>query len=100
MNRGLRVMTYNVHGCIGTDRRLDAGRVAQVIASCDPDVVALQELDVGRTRSGAMDQPRAIADRLGLHMDFLSARDCDGGRYGNAVLSRHDVVLVRGACLP
>jgi endonuclease/exonuclease/phosphatase family metal-dependent hydrolase len=96
----LRVMTYNVHGCVGVDRRLDPGRIASVIEACAADVVALQELDVGRTRSGGVDQPREIADRLGMHLEFCSARECDGGRYGNAVLSRHPAENVRGACLP
>jgi endonuclease/exonuclease/phosphatase family metal-dependent hydrolase len=41
-------MTYNVHGCVGTDGRLDVGRIAAVIGQSRPDIVALQELDVGR----------------------------------------------------
>src|SRR5690606_25634562 len=44
----LRVMTYNVHSCIGMDGKLDPERIARVIARARPDVVALQELDVGR----------------------------------------------------
>jgi endonuclease/exonuclease/phosphatase family metal-dependent hydrolase len=44
----LRLMTYNVHRCVGTDRALDVERVAEVIAAENPDVVALQELDVLR----------------------------------------------------
>ena len=39
----IRVATYNVHGCIGTDGRHDPGRVANVITELDADVVALQE---------------------------------------------------------
>jgi endonuclease/exonuclease/phosphatase family metal-dependent hydrolase len=58
-------MTYNVHGCVGTDGRLDVGRIAAVIGQSRPDIVALQELDVGRERSGRVDQAHAIAERLG-----------------------------------
>ena len=75
-------------------------RIARVIEACKADVVALQELDVGRPRSGGIDQPRAIAEHLDMHLEFCSARDCDGGRYGNAILSRHPIELVHGACLP
>ncbi|CAN5259585.1 hypothetical protein BH09PSE2_BH09PSE2_17080 [soil metagenome] len=57
----IRVMTYNVHGCVGGDRKLDVGRIAAVIAREEPDVVALQELDVGRARSQRVDQAAAIA---------------------------------------
>ena len=39
----LRVATYNVHACVGTDGRLDPERVASVIAELDADIVALQE---------------------------------------------------------
>ena len=49
----IRLMTYNVHRCVGVDRKLDLERVADVIAASRPDVVALQELDVGRARTRA-----------------------------------------------
>ena len=49
----LRLMTYNVHRCVGVDRDLNVERVAAVIADARPDIVALQELDVGRMRSRA-----------------------------------------------
>lgn len=93
-------MTYNVHGCVGADRRLDVERVARVIEAAEVDAVALQELDVERPRSGGSDQPRLLAEHLGMNVAFLSARDCDGGRYGNAVLSRYPLETVRSACLP
>lgn len=93
-------MTYNVHGCVGVDHRLDAARIALVIAESEADVVALQELDVGRPRSHGADQPRVLAELLGMDLDFCSARECEGGRYGNAVLSRHPLACVRAAPLP
>jgi endonuclease/exonuclease/phosphatase family metal-dependent hydrolase len=48
----LRIMTYNVHRCVGADGRADPRRIAEVIAACQPDMVALQELDVGRRWGG------------------------------------------------
>ena len=39
----LRVATYNVHGCVGTDRRHDPARIASVVGELDADIVALQE---------------------------------------------------------
>jgi endonuclease/exonuclease/phosphatase family metal-dependent hydrolase len=62
-----RIMTYNVHSCRGTDGKLDVGRIAAVIAQSRPDIVALQEVDVRRTRTGSVDQAHAIAERLGMH---------------------------------
>ena len=55
-----RIMTYNVHRCVGVDRKLDVDRVAAVIAEYEPDVVALQELDVHRARTRGVDQAYAI----------------------------------------
>ncbi len=46
-----RILTYNVYRCRGTDRRLSPARIAEVIARCRPDIVALQELDIGRARA-------------------------------------------------
>lgn len=41
----LRLASYNVHKCLGTDRRRDPGRVADVLHGIGADVVALQEVD-------------------------------------------------------
>ena len=67
----LRVMTYNVHSCIGMDGRLSTSRIARIIAQCRPDVVALQELDVGRGRTGGIDQAHAIAQELEMEFHFF-----------------------------
>lgn len=82
-------MTYNVHSCVGTDGKLDVQRVADVIARANPDVVGLQELDVCQARSGGVNQPAWLAERLQMHVHFTAARACDDGHYGNAILSRH-----------
>ena len=97
---GIRVVTYNVHGCVGIDGRLDPDRIARVLARLDPDVVALQELDAGRRRSGGRDQARAIADALGMHLEFHPTVHVAEERYGDAVLSRHPMRLVRAGLLP
>lgn len=100
MSERLRVMTYNVHGCVGVDRRLDPARIAAVIGRHAPDVVALQELDVGRARSRGADQPRDLAERLGYGVHYTSARDCESGTYGNAILTRHPFEVRSEGLLP
>ena len=82
-------MTYNVHSCVGTDGKLDAQRIADVIARAEPDVVALQELDVCQSRSGGVNQPAWLAQQLNMQVHFTAARACDDGHYGNAILSRY-----------
>ncbi|QDT53552.1 Endonuclease/Exonuclease/phosphatase family protein [Caulifigura coniformis] len=95
----LRVATYNVHGCIGLDGRLSPARIARVLLSLDADVIALQELDVGRLRSRSVDQAQIIADLLEMKMHFGAAIDVTGERYGNAILSRWPMTLKRAALL-
>jgi endonuclease/exonuclease/phosphatase family metal-dependent hydrolase len=96
----LRLMTYNVHSCVGTDGRLSAERIADVIAESAPDIVALQEVDVGQSRSGKVHQGEWIAMRLCMNHLFSSARETDGGHYGNAILSRYPLHSVRTGLLP
>ncbi len=93
-------MTYNVRACVGTDGRLDPERIARVIAAEAPDVVAMQELDVGRRRSGQSDQPHLIAQDLNMHFHFHPAFEVEEERYGNAILSRYHVNIVHQGELP
>jgi endonuclease/exonuclease/phosphatase family metal-dependent hydrolase len=96
----LRVMTYNVHSCIGLDGRLSVERVARVIAQFGPDVVALQELDVGRQRSGAEDQAQRLAHLLSMDVHFHSTVQVKEEAFGDAVLSRWPMTLIKAAPLP
>jgi endonuclease/exonuclease/phosphatase family metal-dependent hydrolase len=96
----LRLVTYNVHSCIGLDGRLSPSRIARVLAALEPDVVALQELDVGRSRSGSLDQAELIARELQMELHFHPAIDVVGERYGDAILSRVPMKLVKASLLP
>ncbi len=96
----LRIMTYNVHSCIGTDGKLSPARIARMIAAFDPDVVALQEVDVGRKATGGVDQAACLASALEMdftfHPSIVSGSEC----YGNAILSRVPIRLRSAGLLP
>ncbi len=96
----IRVATYNVHGCLGTDGQRSEGRIAEVIAGLEVDIVGLQELDLSRKRSGGVDQAGIIAKRLGWHGHFHAALRRGDEHYGHAILSRHPLTLRRAICLP
>jgi endonuclease/exonuclease/phosphatase family metal-dependent hydrolase len=138
----LRVMTYNIHSCRGRDRKIRPDRIAQVIAAHHPDVVALQEVRVGRVTGKSVshpgsekegmipppvgeaplpppsvipprapsntapepipftDNPRAIADALGMSYVFYPLVRTDLEDYGIAVLSRFPIKLIRAENLP
>jgi len=95
-----RLLTYNVHRCVGTDRRLDVGRIVAVIAEHEPDIVCLQELDVGRARTGMVDQAQAIADGLSMSVHFNAAMRIEAEEYGDALLTLRPEKLMRKGALP
>ncbi|MDT8310294.1 MAG: endonuclease/exonuclease/phosphatase family protein [Methylophaga sp.] len=41
----LRIASFNIHACIGSDGRFDPARIAAVIREIDADVLALQEVE-------------------------------------------------------
>jgi endonuclease/exonuclease/phosphatase family metal-dependent hydrolase len=76
------------------------GRVAAVLAALSPDIVALQELDVGRARTGHVDQAHEIAQRLEMTHHFHAALQVEEERYGDAILTCFPERLVKSGPLP
>lgn len=97
--RTLRVMTYNIHHAAGADGRVDVERIARIIASTAPDVVAIQEVDV-RTKRVDMDEAEELGRLTGMHAVFGKAIDFMGGDYGQAILSRYPLSDVTVHPLP
>jgi endonuclease/exonuclease/phosphatase family metal-dependent hydrolase len=75
-------------------------RVADVIASLGADLVGLQELNVRRLRSGAVDQAAIIAQQLGWNPLFQPALQNPDEDLGDAIISRYPLRLIRTAELP
>ena len=87
----LRILTYNVHKCIGgVDRRYDPVRIITVIARYEPDLVLLQEVDQHAQRTNTDRQVDLLGDALGYrHRSYFpNVKLRTGGEYGNAILSR------------
>ena len=91
----LRIITYNVHGCVGMDGRLSSRRIAKVISQYEPDIVALQELDVGRARSGGHDQAMLIAEILNMDHHFHASMQIAEEKFGDAILSSYPMTLIK-----
>ena len=96
----LRILTYNVHSCRGRGGRPDPLRIADVIASAEPDVVALQELDVGRMRTGGIDQAHVIAQHLRVMAHFHPALHVEEEKYGDAILTALPSRVIKADQLP
>jgi endonuclease/exonuclease/phosphatase family metal-dependent hydrolase len=97
----LRVLTYNIHHGAGEDGRIDLPRIAEIIRRSGADLVALQEVDVRTARSGSdIDQAQELGRLTVMSAHFGKAMDYQGGEYGQAILSRSPVGVVRVERLP
>lgn len=94
---GVLIASYNVHKCVGTDRKFDPARVAHVIREIGADVIALQEadsrfgerrglLDLGwmERETGLVPVPIASGGTMGVGKAH--------GWHGNVVLFRQGLV--------
>lgn len=95
----LRVMTYNAHHCIGLDGKCRPERIAEVIADSKADLIALQEIDLNRRRSGSQDQSAQIAAQLGMYHRFFPVWSGMTEHYGLTILSRVPLTSVREGIL-
>lgn len=98
--RELRVLTYNIHICIGMDDKLDAERIAKTIMQEKPDLVALQEVDRITDRVQRMDQVDELARLTGMEVVFGKTVDRSNGDYGIAMMSRFPIKDTRTTRLP
>ena len=96
----LRVLCYNIHHAEGVDRKLDVERIAGVIRSVEPDLVALQEVDQKVKRTQVVDQPAELAKLTKMQVVFGANIELQGGHYGNAVLSRFPITRQKNHLLP
>jgi endonuclease/exonuclease/phosphatase family metal-dependent hydrolase len=92
----LKVVTWNIHRCVGLDRRFLPERVVEVLRHHQPDVVLLQEVDRGVPRSRRLFLDHLIAEALNYPWHTWSqGHVLREGSYGNAILSRFPIVKRR-----
>ena len=84
----LRIATYNIHKCVGIDRRYSPERIAEVLREIDADVVAMQEVLCHSKSQDRDHQAGYIAAELNMDYRFGENRKIKGGDYGNVILSR------------
>lgn len=92
----MRIATYNIHGCVGRDRRLDPHRTAEVLTELEADVIALQEL---RSPYGALRTLDFLAGQTGMFATEGPTMQMEDASYGNALLSRTKPVETQGVDL-
>jgi endonuclease/exonuclease/phosphatase family metal-dependent hydrolase len=83
----LRIVSYNVHACVGRDGRFMPERIADIVEPLEADFLALQEVE-DRSVAGTT-VSEFLGARLGMHAYrgvTLRRQDAD---YGNLLLSKH-----------
>jgi endonuclease/exonuclease/phosphatase family metal-dependent hydrolase len=91
----LRVATYNVHACVGTDGRHDPDRVAAVIGELNADIVALQEFTYPASVALETRQPVVLTMLDGYQCALGPTRQTVTHCFGNALFTQHPIVEVR-----
>jgi endonuclease/exonuclease/phosphatase family metal-dependent hydrolase len=95
----LKFMTYNIHFGQGMDDLLNLERIAQNILIDDPDIIGLQEVEVGRITSQGIDMAFWLAKRLGMNYYYSNPEDNEHVM-GNTILSKYPIVLSNSYELP
>lgn len=90
----LRVATYNVHGCIGTDGRHDPERVAAVVLELKADIVALQEFTYPASVALESRSPVVLTTLDSYQCALGPTRQTVTHCFGNALFTRHPIVDV------
>jgi endonuclease/exonuclease/phosphatase family metal-dependent hydrolase len=94
----IRLLTWNIHGGIGSDGNHDLARIVALIERHAPDIVALQEVDSRRPGEPAFE---FLKGALGAHSVEARAITAPDGDYGHVVISRwplrqsrlHDITI-------
>ncbi|MDD4479316.1 MAG: endonuclease/exonuclease/phosphatase family protein, partial [Mesotoga sp.] len=94
----LKVMTYNIRHARGIDDVVDLQRIIDVVLSEEPDILILNEVDQGNPRTAGAHQAGEIAEALGMNLFFGPTEETS--YYGNAVLSRFEIVQASSVTLP
>jgi endonuclease/exonuclease/phosphatase family metal-dependent hydrolase len=98
--RVIRILSYNIFHGETLNHDFDLERIAAVIRSVSPDIVALQEVDFKTKRAKSMDLVTRLGYLTGMHPLFGRAMKYDGGEYGEGILSRFSFKETRNNPLP
>jgi endonuclease/exonuclease/phosphatase family metal-dependent hydrolase len=91
----VRVVTYNIHTCVGVDGRYDPGRIVAVLREIDADIACLQEVDSRRGFEGHADQWAYLGEAAECRVVLGPGTRDRRGRFGNAIMTRFPVLGTR-----
>jgi endonuclease/exonuclease/phosphatase family metal-dependent hydrolase len=88
------VLSYNIHECVGADRRRDPARIAEVIKESGAQIVGLQEVHSDSSGEEQLHQMNYLSALTGLQAVSGSAVERRNGHYGNVLLTSCKVLAV------
>lgn len=88
----LTIVTYNINHGEGVDGLYSSIRIARTLEQYDPDLIALQDVDMSTNRVNQDLQIEIIAKHLEMFYLFGKTVDYIGGEYGNAILSKYPII--------
>jgi len=82
-------MTWNIHNAIGVDDSFNLDRLVDAIKREDPDVLALNEVDMGALKTSFVDIASYFAHKLNMYYYYGYSFY---KHYGNALLSKYPII--------
>jgi endonuclease/exonuclease/phosphatase family metal-dependent hydrolase len=87
-------LSYNVHECVGSDRRRDPARIAEVIKQSGAQIVGLQEVHSDASGEEQLHQMNYLAAVTGFRAVAGSSIERRNGHYGNLLLTSCKVLTL------
>ncbi|MFX0058485.1 MAG: endonuclease/exonuclease/phosphatase family protein [Candidatus Heimdallarchaeota archaeon] len=90
-------MVWNIHNAIGDDDIFDLDRLVRDIKENDPDIIGLNEVDLGALKTSFVDLPSFIGHKLNMYYyyGFTFYK-----HYGDVILSKYPILEAEIITLP
>ena len=96
----IRVVTYNIHGCVDQNRNVNCGKFVGIIEALQADIVALQEVNARYVDREPRNQAATLAHKLQMNYIFFPAENTGLRTFGLAILSHFPLAESHGGLLP
>jgi len=96
-NFNATLMTWNIHNAIGDDDIFSLDRIVQDIKKYSPEIIGLNEVDLGALKTSAIDLPSYFAYHLNMYYFYGYTFY---KHYGNVILSKYPILEAEIITLP
>lgn len=94
----LKIASYNIHSCIGKNKKYRPDQIVSVIKEMDPDIIGLQEVDTGYRVHKFKDKMHQLEEISSItKLNYIEGPTMKNynGFFGNAILTKHSILEVR-----